>query len=177
MSVEATTQQSGASANNEAPQNQLLRSRDQTLGEYFTEYFRRVRSGDLGQLPIIFGLALIAFIFQSQNENYLTERNFVQLILQMAGITTIAYGIVFVLLIGEIDLSVSYISAVAGIGMSVLLKDYGYEWWQALAAAVAIGAGIGLLQGTIITLFQVPPFVCYAGRFFGVERCCAQDYR
>lgn len=143
----------------EAPNRLRLSTQNQTLSEYFEDYFRRLRSGDLGQLPIIIGLIVIAAIFQSQNDNYLTARNFVQLILQMAGITTIAYGIVFVLLIGEIDLSVSYISAVAGISMSVLLVDYSFPWYAALLAAVALSAGIGLLQGSIITLFQVPPFV------------------
>lgn len=131
-----------------------------SVGEYFQNYFNRLRSGDLGMLPIIIGLAIIAIIFQTQNENFLTARNFVSLITQMAGITTIAYGIVFVLLIGEIDLSVGYISAVAGVSMAVLLRPpYEYSWYQAIAVALGVATAIGLLQGTIITVFQVPPFV------------------
>ena len=66
-----------------------------------------MRAGELGSLPIIVGLVLIFIVFGILEDN-LTERNFTNLILQMAGIATIAIGVVFVLLIGEIDLSVAY---------------------------------------------------------------------
>ena len=72
---------------------------EQSVAGYLRNYFQRVRSGDLGLLPIILGLIVIALIFQSLNQNYLTPRNFVNLIVQMAGITTIAIGVVFVLLL------------------------------------------------------------------------------
>ena len=81
-----------------------------------------MKSGDLGSLPIILGLIAIAFIFQMLNQNYLTPRNFVNLIVQMAGITTIAIGVVFVLLLGEIDLSISYVSAVVAVFMTLRLR-------------------------------------------------------
>ena len=73
-----------------------------------------LRSGELGALPIILGLIVIAVFFQSQNSNFLTDRNLVNLIVQMAGITTIAIGVVFVLLLGEIDLSIGYVSGRRG---------------------------------------------------------------
>lgn len=135
-------------------------TQNQTLGEYFESYMNKVRSGDLGVLPIIVGLVVIALIFQSQNENYLTPRNFVNLILQMAGITTIAFGIVYVLLLGEIDLSVGYVSAVAGVGMTIMLREpLGFPWYTAVPLALLVSAGIGLLQGFIITYFEVPSFI------------------
>jgi D-xylose transport system permease protein len=109
-------------------------------------------------LPILLGLVLIAVIFQAQNPNFLTARNFVNLVVQMAGIATIAYGIVFVLLLGEIDLSVAYVSAVAGVGLTLLLRA-GVPWYLALPCALAAAAAIGALQGTIITVFRVPSFV------------------
>ncbi len=139
----------------------LLASRkSQPLGEYLRNYLRRVRSGDLGSLPIILGVVVIAIIFQSQNQNFLTARNFVNLILQMAGITAIAYGVVYVLLLGEIDLSVAYVSAVAGVGMTLLLRPpSAWPWWAAIAVALVAAGGIGLLHGLIITTFQVPSFV------------------
>lgn len=128
--------------------------------DYWRAYGRRLRGGDLGLLPILAGLALIAVIFQSQNPNFLTARNFVNLIVQMAGITAIAYGVVFVLLLGEIDLSVGYVSALAAVSMTILLRDpLGWPWFAAIAAALAASAGIGLLHGLIITLFQIPSFV------------------
>ncbi|MDM8531078.1 hypothetical protein QUF63_07885 [Anaerolineales bacterium HSG25] len=128
-------------------------------------YIHRVKTGDLGSLPIILGLIAIAIVFQSQNENFLTARNFVNLIVQMAGITTIAYGVVFVLLLGEIDLSIGYVSAVAAVIMALLLKGdpasnvAGWHWFPAVGAALLSVAIIGLLQGLIITNFEIPSFV------------------
>lgn len=143
------------------PQNALSAGQSpQSVSEYVRAYFKRVRAGDLGAIPIIFGLIVIALIFQTQNENFLTARNFVNLIVQMAGITTIAYGVVFVLLLGEIDLSVGYVSAVAAVSMTLLLRDPGgWPWFAAIAVALLVTAAIGLLHGLIITTFQVPSFV------------------
>ena len=144
----------------DAPSNLPAAPPPLSVGEYWRAYGRRLRTGDLGVLPILCGLALIAFIFQSQNPNFLTARNFVNLIVQMAGITTIAYGVVFVLLLGEIDLSIGYVSAVAAVSMTLLLREpLAWPWWAAISAALAAAAGIGLLHGLIITLFQIPSFV------------------
>lgn len=124
-------------------------------------YVRRLSSGDLGGLPIFVGLIIMTIIFQAQNGNFLTPRNMVNLILQMAGTTMIAYGMVFVLLLGEIDLSVGYVSAVGGVTVAILLSDAnaGWTWPLAIPLALLITAGIGLLQGLIITLFRVPSFI------------------
>lgn len=142
--------------------NLLLESeRSQSIGSYIRGYLRRLGSGDLGSLPIIVGLVFIALIFQSQNSNFLTPRNFVNLILQMAGITMMAYGVVFVLLLGEIDLSIGYVSAVCGVMVAMLLRDpaAGWQWYTAIPLALLVVAGIGLLQGLIITTFRVPSFI------------------
>jgi len=149
------------STQNTAQENPLLASQTQmSLGDYIQSYINRVRAGDLGSLPIILGLILIAIIFQSQNENFLTSRNFVNLIVQMAGITTIAYGVVYVLLLGEIDLSVGFVSAVAAVSMTLLLREPdGWPWYAAMGVALLGAAGIGLLHGLVITTFQVPSFV------------------
>ncbi len=87
----------------------------ESTGDYLQNWLKRVRGGDIGSLPIIVGLVIIALVFQSLNQNYLTPVNFVNLIIQMAGIATIAIGVVFVLLLGEIDLSIGYVSAVCGV--------------------------------------------------------------
>ena len=68
----------------------------------------------LGTLPVILGLILIVAFFYSQDSNFLTAGNFTNLIVQMAGVTMIAIGVVFVLLLGEIDLSIGYVSGIAG---------------------------------------------------------------
>jgi D-xylose transport system permease protein len=154
----------------------LKESQTQSLGDYVNSYLRRLRSGDIGSLPIILGLIVITIIFQSLNENFLTPRNFVNLIVQMAGITVIAIGVVFVLLLGEIDLSIGYVSAVAAVMVALLLRGptqisgigtvmqrFGFEepwsWWAAMAMALLLVALIGVVQGLIITRFQLPSFV------------------
>ena len=83
----------------------------ESLGVYVNRWWAGVKAGDLGSLPIVVGLIIIAIVFQSQNSNFLTAGNFVNLIVQAAAITTIGMGIVFVLLLGEIDLSVGFVSA------------------------------------------------------------------
>ncbi len=130
------------------------------VGEYFRNSWSRMKAGDLGSLPIILGLIAIAIIFQMLNQNYLTPRNFVNLIVQMAGITTIAIGVVFVLLLGEIDLSISYVSAVVAVFMTLRLRPPdGWPWFVALVVALMLAAFIGMVQGLIITRFKLPSFV------------------
>ena len=79
------------------------------------------------------------------DDTFLTERNFTNLLLQMAAIATIAIGVVFVLLIGEIDLSVAYVSAVGGVVMTLLLRpdDPGWPWWLAIGVALLLTTTIG----------------------------------
>ncbi|MET0512077.1 MAG: ABC transporter permease [Thermoleophilaceae bacterium] len=125
------------------------------------EWWTDVRSGQLGSLPIILGLVIIAIVFQSQNDRFLTAGNFVNLIVQSAAYTTIAMGIVFVLLLGEIDLSVGYVSGVAGVIAAVLLIPDGNEVATPIAIALALGSGIaiGTFHGLIITKIGIPSFV------------------
>jgi D-xylose transport system permease protein len=125
------------------------------------DWWTNVRSGQLGSLPIIVGLVIIAIVFQSQNDRFLTASNFVNLIVQSAAFATIAMGIVFVLLLGEIDLSVGYVSGVAGVIAAVLLIPDGNELATPIAVALALGSGIaiGTLHGLIITKIGIPSFV------------------
>ena len=92
----------------------------QSLGEYARGWWIGVKSGELGSLPIVVGLIIIAIVFQTQNSNFLTAGNFVNLIVQAAAFATIGMGIVFVLLLGEIDLSVGFVSGVAGVLVALL---------------------------------------------------------
>jgi D-xylose transport system permease protein len=132
-----------------------------SLGDAFRDWWTNVRSGQLGSLPIIVGLIIIAIVFQSQNDRFLTASNFVNLIVQSAAFATIAMGIVFVLLLGEIDLSVGYVSGVAGVIAAVLLIPDGNEVSTPIAVALALGSGIGIgvLHGLIITKIGIPSFV------------------
>ncbi len=145
-------------------QSRLLASQQQqSLGDYIRGWAQRIRAGDLGIFPTLLGLLIITLIFQSLNSNFLTPINFVNLMVQMAGLTVIAYGAVFVLLIGEIDLSVGYVAAVSAAVMVILSvpapAGLGLPWYVAIVAGLMAGVLIGLLQGVIITYFQLPAFV------------------
>jgi D-xylose transport system permease protein len=135
-------------------------------GESLTDYARRwwvgVRSGDLGSLPIVVGLILIAIVFQTQNDRFLTAGNFVNLIVQMAAFALIGMGVVFVLLLGEIDLSIGYVSGVGGVATALLMLPDGSNELgagPAILIAVLAGVAIGMLHGLIITKVGVPSFV------------------
>ncbi len=133
-----------------------------SVGAVLRERIAGLRTGELGAFPIVVGLIVIAIVFQTQNSNFLTAGNFVNLIVQAAAITTIAMGIVFVLLLGEIDLSVGYVSGVGGVIAALLvLPDGGYEVGGLVAILVALVAGlaIGTLHGVIITKIGMPSFV------------------
>jgi D-xylose transport system permease protein len=142
------------------PVDELKAPRD-TVAHYARRWWDNVRSGDLGSLPIIIGLVIIAIVFQSQNDRFLTAGNFVNLLIQGAAFATIAMGVVFVLLLGEIDLSIGYVSGVAGVICTLLLLPDGNEVAPVIALALALGAGaaIGVLHGVIITKVGVPSFV------------------
>jgi D-xylose transport system permease protein len=121
-----------------------------------------IKSGDVGSLPVIIGIVAIGLFFYNKQHIFFSAVNFQNLIGQMAGVTVIAIGVVFVLLIGEIDLSIGYVSGLAGVVVAELqLAGSGHQYpgLVAIAAAIAAGAAIGALQGSVIALIGVPSFV------------------
>jgi D-xylose transport system permease protein len=131
------------------------------VGAYAREWWDNIRAGDLGIMPIIVGIIVIAAYFQSRNDNFLSAGNFVNLIVQMAPFAIIGMGMVFVLLLGEIDLSVGYVSGMGAVVAAVLLEPDGNQTSTivAVAAALAVGCVIGLLQGFFVAKIGVPSFV------------------
>jgi D-xylose transport system permease protein len=123
------------------------------------EVLRRFVQGDLASLRVILGLALIWLIFQSQNSRFLTAINLTNLMLQITAIGLISVGIVYVLLLGEIDLSVGAVSGLAAAVMSVLNVKHGWNPYLAIVAGVLCGMAIGAVQGALFTGFGIPSFV------------------
>jgi D-xylose transport system permease protein len=133
----------------------------QTIGAYAKRWWTDVRSGELGSLPIVIGLIIIAIVFQVQNDRFLTAGNFVNLIVQTAPYAVIAMGVTFALLLGEIDLSIGFVSGVGGVLTAILLTPDGNELPTPVVLAIVLVAGlaIGTLHGLIITKVGVPSFV------------------
>jgi ABC-type xylose transport system permease subunit len=121
--------------------------------------WERVKTGDLGSLPVVLGLIIIWGVFYALNPAFLSSRNLVNLVLQMVPVGTIALGIVLVLLLGEIDLSVGSMSGLSGAILAVMFVNKGLSVWLAIATALAAGAVTGLLYGMLYNRFGVPSFV------------------
>lgn len=133
-----------------------------SLGAVIRRRWEAAKAGDVGTLPVLLGLIAITAFFYSQNSNFLTAGNFTNLITQMAAVTTIAIGVVFVLLLGDIDLSIGYVSGVAGVVVAKLQVPDGnfvVTGITAIVFAIAVTALIGLLQGSFVAIIGVPSFV------------------
>jgi D-xylose transport system permease protein len=130
------------------------------LAGLVTSSRRRLASGDIGQLPVVIGLIVICglFLFAS-NGKFFLPINLVNLSLQMAATGTIAVGVVFVLLLGEIDLTVGVVSGLAAAIMAVLNVNIGLPGPVAVTLAIGSGTLIGLFHGFWITRFRIPAFV------------------
>ncbi len=119
----------------------------------------RIRSGELGALPVIVGLIIICAVFEVLNPVFLQADNFVNLLLEAVPTGVIALGIVCVLLLGQIDLSVGSVSGLAAALTAVLYVNHGMPVILALLIAIAAGSAIGLLYAFVFNRFGVPSFV------------------
>ena len=141
-----------------------------TFGEYAKIWWTRVRSGDSGALPVILGLVAIVVYFQARNSLFLSAGNLVNLIEQAAWIVTLGMAEVFVLLLGEIDLSIGYTSVIGATFTLWLLEPPNPAPWPlAVLVGLAFPAVYGLIQGVIITWLRLPSFVVtLAGQLAGL---------
>ncbi len=122
-------------------------------------FLDRVRSGDLGPLPVIVGLVIICTVFESLNDVFLSSNNLVNLLYDSSTIGVISLGIVCILMVGEIDLSVGSVSGFASAMLGVLWVNANWPVWLAVLAAIAAGAAIGFLYAQLFNRFGMPSFV------------------
>ncbi|MFI1282330.1 sugar ABC transporter permease [Streptomyces sp. NPDC020858] len=141
--------------------------REEGLAGYVGEFKRRMKAGDLGSLPVVIGLIVIWSIFQGLNSNFLSPENLTNIAITMTATGMIAIGIIFVLLLGEIDLSVGSVSGVSGAIVAVLAVTNGVNEWLAILAAIAGGALIGCIHGFFFARLGAPAFaVTLSGLLF-----------
>jgi D-xylose transport system permease protein len=129
------------------------------IGGAISAFIDRVRSGDLGSLPVIVGLAIIWTVFTSLNPIFLTSNNLVNLLFDCSTVGVISLGIVCVLMLGEIDLSVGSMSGVGSALIGVLWVNQGVPLLLAIAAALALGAFMGTMYALLRTRLGMPSFV------------------
>jgi D-xylose transport system permease protein len=136
-------------------------------GLYSRAWFN-LRTGNLGPAPIIVGQILVVILFGLTATSFFTAVNFTNLINQMAGTAMLAFGVVFVLLLGEIDLSIGYLAGIGALIVAELqLPGSGHQLNGILAMVLAVAACalIGGVQGSIVAFVGVPSFVVTLGGF------------
>ncbi len=154
-----TAQPDPATATAESRRSRGGRAAARALEGWAAAFRRRLIAGELGSFPVILVLLAVWIVFQSLNENFLSPRNLSNLSVDIVGTGLIAVGIVFVLLIGELDLSVGSISGLAAALFAVLNVNYDVPEWLAVIVAVLAGTAAGTVQGFSFAKTRVPAFV------------------
>jgi D-xylose transport system permease protein len=142
---------------------------DETFLDAVRSYLRRVRGGDMGSLPAILGLVVLFIVFGVANERFTSALNLANLVTQAGSICVLAMGLVFVLLVGDIDLSAGVAGGVSACAMGLTIVNHGWPWWAAILAGIASGAVIGLAIGVLCAKLGIPSFVVTLGFFLGLQ--------
>ena len=144
-------------------------SSDESFRDAALSYLQRVRGGDMGSLPAVLGLVVLFIVFGLANERFLSALNLANLVTQAGSICVLAMGLVFVLLLGDIDLSAGVAGGVSACAMALVITDEGWPWWAAVLAGVVCGALIGLSIGLLRAKLGIPSFVVTLAFFLGLQ--------
>jgi D-xylose transport system permease protein len=143
---------------------------DEGLGQAFRDYVQRLRGGQLGSLPAALGLVVLVLLFTAlQGSTFFSAFNLANLLSQGAMIIVLAMGLVFVLLLGEIDLSAGYAAGTCAAVLGVGLTQKGWSLPVALAACIATGVLIGLVIGLLVARLGAPSFVVTLSMFLALQ--------
>lgn len=139
------------------------------VAAHIRDYLDRVRGGDLGALPAVIGLVVLCGVFSTLRPAFLSPINFANLFTQGAAVAVIAMGLIFVLLLGEIDLSAGFASGVCAAVLGVLLTNEGWPWYTAVLAAMVTGVIIGTVIGVLVAKLGIPSFVVTLAAFLAFQ--------
>lgn len=140
-----------------------------TLKGAAADYWSRVKAGDIGALPAILGLVALCAIFGAMSDVFLTPGNFANLLTQAAAVIVIAMGLVFVLLLGEIDLSAGYAAGVSGAVLVILITNHQVAWYIAFPISIMVGALLGFVLGSLVARIGIPSFVVTLAAFLAFQ--------
>lgn len=141
--------------------------REEGFKGYLTEFQRKLKGGELGSLPVVVALIIIWTIFQLKDSLFLSSTNMVNISYFLSGTGMLAVGLVFVLLLGEIDLSVASVSGLASALFAVFTVTHGMNLWLGVVLTILIGLGIGAVHGFFFAKIGVPAFVVTLAGFLG----------
>lgn len=142
---------------------------DVNMRSIATDYIAKVKSGDIGALPAILGLIALGLIFKFSSGFFLTDRNLANLITQSAPVMVIAMGLIFVLLLGEIDLAAGFTSGVCGASMVLLINNHKYPWYAAFLVSLVVGLVLGFAMGILRARLGIPSFVVTLSAFLAFQ--------
>src|SRR5580700_3304994 len=143
----------------------------QSLGQYLRAWLQRIRNGDSGVLPVLFGIVIIAIAFQVANGKFLSPQNLVNLFEQSSIYMLLAMAEIFALLLGEIDLSVGLVMGLGAVLVAELVQPDGLNmpWWLAIIVTLLICSAVGLIQGTLVARLRMPSFIVTLGGLLILE--------
>src|ERR1700754_2923177 len=140
------------------------------LGEASAAYWESIKGGDLGALPAVLGCVVLVIVFGiMEPDSFLTEQNFANLLNQGAAIMVLAMGLVFVLLLGEIDLSAGFTAGTGAAILGVTLTNHNWAWALAVGAALITGVAIGFAIAVLVARLGIPSFVVSLAFFLGLQ--------
>ena len=143
---------------------------DESLGGIVRAYVTKVRGGDVGSLPAVLGLLVLILVFTAlRPDRFTTAFNVANLVNQSAAVMVIAMGLVFVLLLGEIDLSAGFTGGTGACVMAIVLTRQEVHWVPSLLAGLVAGAVIGTLIGLLVSRLGIPSFVVTLAAFLALQ--------
>ena len=140
-----------------------------SIVEVVKDYILRVRGGETGSLPALLGLFILSLIFALANPIFLKPINFANLLTQAGTVMTLAMGITFVLLLGEIDLSAGVTAGLSAAFLAISMANYGVQWPVAILISLLLGVLIGFTIGILVAKVGIPSFVVTLAAFLAFQ--------
>ncbi|GAA4381276.1 sugar ABC transporter permease [Nocardioides caricicola] len=141
-----------------------------TVGSIGRDYLDKLRGGDVGSLPAVLGLVALVIVFSVlRPETFTSELNFANLIGQSAAVMVLAMGLIFVLLLGEIDLSAGFTGGVSAAMLGLTLTEHGWPLVPSLAIGILTGTFIGFCIGQMVARIGIPSFVVTLALFLALQ--------
>jgi D-xylose transport system permease protein len=144
-------------------------SQDLSIKQSASDWWSRVKAGQVGALPALLGLLVLCIVFGTQSSVFLTPGNLANLLTQAAAVIVIAMGLVFVLLLGEIDLSAGYAAGVCGALLVIMITEMDYPWYLAFPISVLSGVLLGAVIGYLVAQLKIPSFVVTLATFLAFQ--------
>jgi D-xylose transport system permease protein len=144
-------------------------SQDLNIKQSANDWWSKVKAGQVGALPALLGLFVLCIVFGIQSSVFLTPGNLANLLTQAAAVIVIAMGLVFVLLLGEIDLSAGYAAGVCGALLVIMITEMDYPWYLAFPISVLAGVLLGAVIGYLVAQLKIPSFVVTLATFLAFQ--------